>query len=240
MHAAVYEEFVARIQGMAASLSQGAPSQPGALDTGAITSPMQVKVIDELVSDALANGARALVGGKLPDQSSNPLKGNYYPPTVLVDVRPDMRIANEEVFGPVMCIFKVANDAEAVELANATDFGLHSSVFSRDAKRAEKIAAQLECGASVINDFGMCYLNQDLPFGGVKYSGFGRMNGRDGLRAYTNAKAVLTDRFGFQIPPKLYPVKPGDYEKARASIRLLFARRWRDKLSALISLLRKS
>ena len=236
VQAAVYDRFAESITDMSYRLRQGAPTAPGKLDVGAITSPLQIKVIDELVSDALANGARAVAGGKLPDQS----RGNYYPPTILVDVTPDMRIANEEVFGPVMCIFKVADDAETIELANATDFGLHSSIFSQDRQRAETIAAQLECGASVINDFGMGYLNQNLPFGGVKYSGFGRMNGREGLRAYTNAKAVLTDRFPFQIPPKLYPVKPDDYAKARASIRLLFARRWRDKFRALISLMRKS
>jgi hypothetical protein len=63
------------------------------------------------------------------------------------------------------------------------------------------------------------------------------MNGRDGLRAYTNAKAVLTDRFPFQIPPKLYPVNPGDYAKALATIRLMFSRRWRDRLGALFSLM---
>ncbi len=236
VQAAVYDPFVEGINDMSYRLRQGPPTAPGKLDVGAITSPLQIKVIHELVSDALANGAKALVGGVLPDQS----KGNYYPPTVLVDVTPAMRIANEEVFGPVMLIFKVKDDAEAIALANSTNFGLHSSIFSQNNARAEHIAAQLECGASVINDFGMCYLNQDLPFGGVKYSGFGRMNGRDGLRAYTNAKAVLSDRYPLQVPPKLYPVRVGDYEKARASIRLLFARRWRDKLKALISLMRKS
>lgn len=236
LHEAIYEQFAGSIGPMVAAMRQGAPAKPGTLDAGAITSPLQIKIIDELVSDALANGAKALVGGKLPDQS----QGNYYPPTVLADVTPDMRIANEEVFGPVMLLMKVRNDEEAIALANSTNFGLHSSVFSQNRKRAERIADALEAGATVINDFGMCYLNQDLPFGGVKYSGFGRMNGRDGLRAYTNAKAVLTDRFPFQIPPKLYPVQPGDYEKARAGIRLLYARRWRDKLKALISLMRKS
>lgn len=235
VQAAVYDEFVAKMFDMASTLRQGIPEQPGQLDVAAITSPIQVNIIDELVSDALANGARALVGGKRPEGP-----GNYYPPTVLVDVTPDMRIANEEVFGPVMLIFKVEDDAEAIRLANSTDFGLHSSIFSQNRKRAERIAAALDCGASVINDFGMCYLNQNLPFGGVKYSGFGRMNGRDGLRAYTNAKAVLTDRFPFQIPPKLYPVKPRDYATARNSIRLLFARRWADKARALLALIRLS
>jgi acyl-CoA reductase-like NAD-dependent aldehyde dehydrogenase len=229
----IYDRFVAEAARLAGALRQGTPMEPGTLDVGAMTSPLQVKIVDELVSDALANGARALVGGRLPQGP-----GNFYPPTVLVDVRPDMRIAREEVFGPVMLVMRVRDDEEAIRIANGTDFGLHASVMTADRARGERIAAALEAGATCINDFGLCYLNQDLPFGGVKHSGFGRMNGRDGLRAYTNAKAVLSDRFPFQVPPKLYPVKPGDYAKARSTIRLLFARRWRDKLSALLSLLR--
>ena len=232
----IHDRFVAEVSRLAGALRQGTPAEPGRLDVGAMTSPQQVRIVDELVSDALANGARALVGGARPKDGN----GNFYPPTVLVDVRPDMRIAREEVFGPVMLILRVENDEDAIALANNTDFGLQSSVFTRDRRRGERIAAALEAGATVINDFGLCYLNQDLPFGGVKHSGYGRMNGRDGLRAYTNAKAVLSDRFGFQIPPKLYPVRPGDYAKARSSLRLLFARRWRDKLAALLALLKRT
>jgi acyl-CoA reductase-like NAD-dependent aldehyde dehydrogenase len=229
----IYDRFVAEAARLAAQLRQGVPTAPGTLDVGAMTSPLQVKIVDELVRDAIAHGARALVGGRRPDGP-----GNFYPPTVLADVTPGMRIANEEVFGPVMLLMRVEDDEAAIRLANATHFGLHASVLSADAARAECIAARLEAGATCINDFGLCYLNQDLPFGGVKYSGYGRMNGRDGLRAYTNAKAVLSDRFPFRIPPKLYPVKPGDYAKARASVRLLFARRWRDRLAALWALLK--
>jgi acyl-CoA reductase-like NAD-dependent aldehyde dehydrogenase len=233
----IYERFVAAVKDYTATLRQGAPGTnpggPGSLDVGAITTPQQLKVIDTLVTDALARGARALVGGA-------PLAGpgTFYPPTILVDVTPDMRIAREEVFGPVMLIMRARDDAHAIELANATEFALQSSVFSKDSKRGERLAAAVEAGGCCINDFGMCYLNQDLPFGGVKYSGFGRMNGRDGLRAYTNAKAVLSDRFGFSVLPKLYPVKPGDYAKARSSVRLLFARGLSARFSALLSLLR--
>jgi acyl-CoA reductase-like NAD-dependent aldehyde dehydrogenase len=234
VHAGIYERFVAEALKQTSALRQGAPSTPGAVDVGAICTPQQLAVIDGLVTDALRSGARALVGGTKP-----PGPGTFYPPTILVDVAPDMRIAREEVFGPVMLITKVRDDAEAIALANGTEFGLQASVFTSDRARGERIAAALDAGGVCINDFGMCYLNQDLPFGGVKSSGFGRMNGRDGLRAYTNAKAILTDRFGFQVPPKLYPVKPGDYAKARAVIRLLYSRRWRDRLANLFSLLRK-
>ena len=111
-----------------------------------------------------------------------------------------------------------------MRIANGTAFGLQSSVFSKNQARAERIARQIEAGATVLNDFGMCYLNQNLPFGGVKESGFGRMNGRDGLRGYTNPKALLKDRFwNLGVVPRLYPVQAGDYVQARRMIRLMFA-----------------
>jgi acyl-CoA reductase-like NAD-dependent aldehyde dehydrogenase len=225
---AIHDRFVDAVTRAAGALRQGVPLAPGAADVGAITSPAQVGIIDTLVRDALARGARALVGGAVPAGG-----GNFYPPTVLVDVTPDMRIAREEVFGPVMLIMRVASDEEAIALANRTEYGLQATIMTRDAARARRIAAALECGGCAINDFGMCYLNQDLPFGGVKSSGFGRMNGRDGLRAYTNAKAILADRFWFSVPAGVFPVKPGDYARARATVRLLFACGWREKLRAL-------
>jgi acyl-CoA reductase-like NAD-dependent aldehyde dehydrogenase len=230
---AIHDRFVEAVTREAGALRQGVPSAPGTVDVGAVTSPAQVSVIDTLVRDALARGARALVGGALPAGG-----GNFYPPTVLIDVTPQMRIAREEVFGPVMLIMRVASDAEAIALANATDYGLQATIMTRDAARARRIAAALECGGCAINDFGMCYLNQDLPFGGVKSSGFGRMNGRDGLRAYTNAKAMLADRFWFNVKANVFPVNPTDYAKARATVRLLFVRGWWQKSRALREMLR--
>jgi acyl-CoA reductase-like NAD-dependent aldehyde dehydrogenase len=235
VHSGIYDPFVKEVESRTKALRQGIPTGPGKVDVGAIVSPLQIKVIDTLVQDALANGARALAGGKLP---AGP--GQFYPPTILVDVNPAMRIAQEEVFGPVMLIMKVANDEEAIQIANGTEFGLQSSVITNSADRGERIAAAIEAGATCINDFGLCYLNQNLPFGGVKSSGYGRMNGRDGLRAYTNAKAVLTDRFGFHVPPKLYPVAPDVYTKARSTIRMLFGRSWAYRIANLFALLKLS
>ena len=233
VHEKVYQPFIDKVVSVAGKLRQGAPRQPGTLDVGAITTPQQLKIIDALVQDALAQGATALVGGK----AEPGVAGNFYPPTILVDVTPDMKIANTEVFGPVMLVMKVGSDEEAIDIANATDFGLQSSVITRNRERGERIAAQLHAGATCINDFGLCYLNQDLPFGGVKYSGFGRMNGRDGLRAYTNHKAVLADRFGLEIPPRLYPVGRGDYAAAKASIEMMFRQGITQKIKKLFQLL---
>lgn len=222
----VYDEFVTEISKIAGQLRQGVPQRGGNVDVGAIATPQQVKIIDTLVKDALSKGAKAIVGGEIRKIEN----GNYYPPTILTDLTDEMDIISSEVFGPVMLIMKVKGEAEAIELANSTDFGLQSSVITHDRKRGERIASQLDAGAACINDFGLCYINQNLPFGGVKYSGYGRMNGRDGLRAYTNHKAVLTDRFPIEIPPKLFPVARNDYETAKSTVQMLFSSSLKTKL----------
>ena len=157
---------------------------------------------------------------------------------MLADVTPDMEIAQEETFGPVMCLMTVADEEEAVRVANGTRFGLSSSVFSRDRARAERIGRRLVTGSTNVNDFGLHYMAQDLPFGGVKESGFGRLNGEMGIRAHCNAKAVVTDRFPIHVPPALYPVRAGDAERLRAVIGTLYGRGLGRKLRALASLVR--
>jgi acyl-CoA reductase-like NAD-dependent aldehyde dehydrogenase len=215
----VYDEFVQKVTEITRNLRQGVPKKDGNVDVGAIVSPLQMQVIDTLVEDAKAKGVTVMCGGEIRKIGN----GTFYPPTILTDLTDDMRIIREEVFGPVMLIFKVKGEKEAIELANSIEFGLQSSVITKSGERGERIAAQLEAGATCINDFGLCYMNQNLPFGGVKYSGFGVMNGREGLRAYTCPKGVLSDRFPIEIPPKLFPVKAVDYEIAKSSAYLMFA-----------------
>jgi hypothetical protein len=122
-----------------------------------------------------------------------------------------------------MLLMKVRDDEHAIEVANGTRFGLGSSVFSKNRTRAKRIADRLSTGMTAINDFGgLTYMAQDLPFGGVKDSGFGRLNGRDGLRALCEARAVLEDRFPLNFPTKIYPIGDGDYERTRHVVELLY------------------
>ncbi len=214
----LYDAFCARVAKITNQMRQGVAERGGNVDVGSLTSPLQVDIVERLVDDAIAKGARVLAGGKRLKDSP----GCFYPPTILTDLSDDMDIVTTEVFGPVMLIFKAADEPEAVALANNSELGLQSSVITHNRARGEHIAQQIESGAVCINDFGLCYVNQDLPFGGTKYSGYGVMNGRDGLRAYTTPKAVLADRFPLEIPPKLFPVGSSDYDSAKASIRLLF------------------
>jgi acyl-CoA reductase-like NAD-dependent aldehyde dehydrogenase len=214
-------------------LRQGPPRE-GVVDVGAIVSPLQVKVIEDLVDDAVSKGARVLVGGKRALGE----RGQFFAPTILVDVTPEMRIMREETFGPVMVICKVQSEDEAITLANATEYGLNSSVFSRDSARAKRIADRLQAGGTCINGFGLTYMAQELPFGGIKGSGFGRLNGREGLRACTTQKSVLADRFPIHVPARLYPVQPGDYARTRQVIELIYRRGLLNRLRSLGALLR--
>src|SRR5690606_24240999 len=151
---------------------------------------------ERLVARAVEQGARVVTGGKRVLAEH----GDFFAPTVLADVTPEMDIMREETFGPVMLLCRVRDEHEAVAVANGIEFGLSSSVFSRDLGRARRIASRLHAGMTAINEFGgMSYMAQDLTFGGVKDSGFGRMNGRDGLRSCCNVKAVLDDRLPLHL-----------------------------------------
>lgn len=135
------------------------------------------------VSDAIAAGGRVLTGGKAIDGP-----GYFYPPTVLIDVPHDARVAREEFFGPVALFYTFETEDDAIRLANDTDFGLGAAVWSKDPARANSVASQLEAGAVFINDFVRS--DPRAPFGGVKASGVGRELGELGARELTNAKLV--------------------------------------------------
>lgn len=228
----IYEDFVRRVEQEVTALRQGPPLGDEPVDVGAIVSPHQVDIIERLVDDAVRSGARALVGGKrvLHDQ------GQYFAPTVLVDVTPEMAIMKEELFGPVMCILKVSDEEEAIAIANDSEFGLGSTVLTRGRRRGRRIAERLRVGSTTVNDFGFTYMAQDLPFGGVGASGFGRLNGREGLRACTNPKAILEDRWPLHLPARLYPVKRGDFELVRGTLRTIYRPTLRGKVRGALEL----
>jgi acyl-CoA reductase-like NAD-dependent aldehyde dehydrogenase len=228
----IYDAFATRALELTSALRQGA-GRGDLVDVGAITTPLQLDVIDKLVSSAVRQGARLLCGGKRVQGQ----RGTFFAPTILADVTPEMDIAREEVFGPVMLLMRVRDDDEAVRVANGVSFGLSSSVFSQKRDRARAIAARLEAGMTAINEFGgATYMAQDLTFGGVKASGYGRMNGREGLRSMCNIKAVLDDRIPLSRPNKLFPVAPGDYGRFSGVIELLYGKDLRQRWQGLTRL----
>lgn len=125
------------------------------------------------MQDAVSRGARLLKGGKRYQHPKH-THGQYFEPTLLVDVTPEMEIANEEVFAPIMVIMKHTGPEDAVRVVNACPYGLGASVFSADKALAERMCLDLRVGMANVNDFAVNYLCQSLPFGGVGISGYGR------------------------------------------------------------------
>jgi acyl-CoA reductase-like NAD-dependent aldehyde dehydrogenase len=231
----VFDDFAGRVLELTQPLRQAPPSIGEPVDVGAILSPLQLDHIEALVRDAVASGATLLSGGKraLTDQ------GQFFEPTILADVTPDMRIAREETFGPVMVLMRVRDEGEALRVANGTEYGLSATVMTRSARRARRMVDQLVAGSAAWNDFGLTYMAMDLPFGGVGGSGFGRLNGRDGLRAFTNVKSVLEDRLPWLgVPAKIFPVDGRTYPLTREALRLLYGQSPGQRLTALRDLVR--
>jgi acyl-CoA reductase-like NAD-dependent aldehyde dehydrogenase len=178
----IYEAFVKGFVEQSAALPMGDPFA-AATKLGPLARRDLREALQRQVQAAKAAGARVLTGG---EPAAGP--GNFYPPTVLVDLPPNAAIAQEEFFGPVAIIFPFKTEEEAIRLANATQYGLGAAVWSRDLARAQKVALQVEAGAVFINDFVRS--DPRAPFGGVKGSGHGRELGALGARELSNAKLV--------------------------------------------------
>ena len=186
VHESLAAGFVDRVVAQAQGLRVGAHDDPGA-DVGPLVSDRQFSIVKDLVDDAVAGGARLLTGG--PD----PRGGRFFRPTVLVDVRPDMRIMREEIFGPVLPILTVRDEEEAIAAANQSEFGLSASVWTRSKRRALQLAERLHVGSVWINDHMYSHNAPQLPWGGVKSSGFGRSHSKHGVYECVHIKMVGAD-----------------------------------------------
>lgn len=182
-------------------------------DLGGMISDASFDRLEELIAEAVSQGARLLAGGKRYNHPDFPM-AHYFQPTLLVDVTPKMRIAQNECFAPILTVLRAeASTAEAMlSIANAPNFGLGASVHGSERDPAmAPIVRGLKAGMVAVNDFAVYYAVQ-LPFGGVRGSGYGRFAGEEGLRGLCNIKSVCEDRFGWLgvrtgIPPPMqYPV----------------------------------
>lgn len=216
----IYDRFVDEVVQRAKALRQGPPSQDrgGDFDVGALTMPRQLEIIERQIRDAVSKGARVLVGGGRNPQ----LAGQFFEPTVVVDCDHTMDLVQKETFGPVMTIIRVHSEEEAIRLANDSSYGLGSSVFTKSRRRAERIAKGISAGMTVINDYGIAYMVQSAPFGGVRISGFGRINGREGLRSCCHVKTVVTDKLPLHMPMSLYPIRPATFPMLDGAVRLFY------------------
>ena len=225
---AIYDRFLETVLDKAKALRQGPPMAGEPVDLGAMTMPRQLDIIEGLLEDATSKGARIVLGGA---RGEGP--GDFFEPTVLVDVDHTMRIAKEEQFGPVMVIVRVSGEEEAIRLANDSDYGLGSSVFTKDKARGDRMARAIRSGMTVVNDYGIAYMIQSLPFGGVGISGFGRINGREGLRACTNVKAIVTDRLPMGKGVSVYPVQETTFALVEETVTMLYGKGMTTKAKAL-------
>ncbi len=178
----VVEDFVQRFVANVKGKVLGNPADE-TTHIGPLVSKEAVEQIENQVNDAVDKGATILTGGK-----RGKWKGYFYEPTVLINTTPEMKVVKEEVFGPAAPIIVVADEEEAVKVANATEFGLGGSVWTKDPERGKRIARQLECGCAFVNSFVKS--DPRVPFGGIKESGIGRELSKYGLREFVNVKAI--------------------------------------------------
>jgi 5-carboxymethyl-2-hydroxymuconic-semialdehyde dehydrogenase len=186
----IRDEFLARFVERASSLRQGDPRDL-TTDIGPNVSREHVDRIDGFVQRALADGARAVIGGGPNDDLAH-LSGLYYRPTLFVDAESGSEILTEEVFGPVLTLQTFATEEEAVAMANGTEFGLAGVLFTGDPDRAERVGAQLVAGTLWVN----CFFVRDLraPFGGSRHSGVGREGGTWSFDFYCDVKNTCTNQ----------------------------------------------
>lgn len=182
LHRDAAAEFTDNFVRNMSSLRMGDPLSE-ATDIGPLATEQGRNDVEELVGDARAKGAKVLCGGERPERA-----GWWYPPTVLAGITPDMRMWGEEVFGPVAGLYEVGSVDEAIELANGTEFGLGANAWTNDAGERARFTRDLAAGMVFIN--GMVTSYPELPFGGVKTSGYGRELSVQGIRAFCNVKTV--------------------------------------------------
>jgi succinate-semialdehyde dehydrogenase/glutarate-semialdehyde dehydrogenase len=178
----VADEFEARFAAAVGSLKVGDP-----MDRANQFGPLaRADLLDDLerqVDRSVAMGARVLIGGRRIAGA-----GNYFQPTVLADVRAGMPVYNEETFGPVAAVIRVKDEEQALQVANDSDFGLGSAIWTKDVDRGQRLAERVEAGLVFIN--GMVASDARLPFGGVKKSGFGRELSEYGIKEFVNIQTV--------------------------------------------------
>ncbi|MGH6648570.1 NAD-dependent succinate-semialdehyde dehydrogenase [Aquabacterium sp.] len=179
--AEVYDQFVAKLSERVAQMKVGNGFEAG-VTQGPLIDDQALAKVEDLVADALAKGAKVVTGGKKAPVDG----GNFYTPTVLSNVSSSMRLAKEEIFGPVAPVFQFDTEAEAIAMANDTEFGLASYFYSRDVGRIFRVGEALEYGMVGVNTglISTC----EVPFGGVKQSGLGREGARQGMDDYLEAK----------------------------------------------------
>lgn len=175
-------------------------------DMGYMTAEFQIKIVEDHIKDSIEKGAKIVTGGKREENSM------FFPPTIITNIDKSMKIINEETFGPVIPIIKFSTEEEVINMANDSEYGLSASVWTKDIQKAERIARKLKVANVSINNVMLTEANPYLPFGGYKYSGFGKTKGTEGLHAFCNIKSVMTDPQSGKVEANWYPYTSSKYK----------------------------
>jgi len=196
VHRSIKDEFLRRLLARVSVMKIGDPADPST-QVGSLISEEHLFKVRAYIESGKQEGARVLIGGKRLTEGSLG-KGFFVTPTVFEGCRDDMSIMREEIFGPVMMVLDFDDEEEAIERANATEFGLSAGVFTQDLNRAHRVIAKLQAGSCWINHYNICPM--ELPFGGYKHSGIGRENGRITMEYYTQLKSVYVAKGDIDAP----------------------------------------
>ncbi len=221
----VYAAFLSKVLSIAGEIQSGTLTG----QVGSMTMESQVRILEEQIEDAAAKGAQVQMGGKRVHAE----KGHFFAPTVLTEIRPDMKIWNEETFGPILPVVAFDTPEEAIQMANSTEFGLAGSVFSQDMEEARMYAGRMETGSVNINDCLVTYALPSLPFGGVKTSGVGTYHGEMGIRNFCRVKSVTEFTGLYSKEFFHYPVASRVKEAMEALLVLLYSGNMRARWKAL-------
>ena len=225
VHRSLYEAFLEACVRKTAKLRVGDGMDPET-DVGPLIHERQLLNVESHVENARAHGARVLAGGKrLPE-----LGPNFYAPTVLADVTPEMRIMREETFGPVLPVMPFDSDDDAIRLANDSEYGLAASVWTCDRRRGEAIARRIQAGTVMVNDVLSCFGISEAPHGGMKASGIGRSHGRWGLEEMVRTKYMDSDRLPGTAKVWWYGYGNAFAGQMEGLLDMQFARRWTQRL----------
>ena len=190
LHSDIYDTFLTKLIQLTKELKQGIPTERG-VDIGAMINEEQLNLVDKMVKIGVDEGAKILTGG----QRNPNLKGYFYEPTILADATNDMKVVQEEIFGPVLVVLKFTNDNEVIEMVNNNQYGLTSCVWTKDLKYGQKIAEEIDTGTVMINEVVYTFALAPTPWGGTKNSGIGRSHGKLGFYEVVRPLHINVDQY---------------------------------------------